>query len=440
MNIVDISFLILVLFSFAYIIGYNDTSNNTTTPTPTPKKSIIGFWKFADHVDVKSIVMARIIEIKKLAKENCKNTNEETCSKSIILEIVDKGVVYTEIFVFDEKNNNYVLTKDSVGTMIMNLNADDTLSMKPGNFILTRVSGYPPTIPESSTEKPLQPSKKSYFIAGKGGRAAFTNDTSGFQEVCGGGGAGGLIFVKNNIPILPTDKATQGEVNRKINDVEINGLDANPPTGLGGEGFGAGGGGAKFNIGGANPLGGRGADGFVYLIEDDAFITTDQIYKAKRTKYNAIAIGGGGAGGIGNNGFFGGFTGTGGSAGNVSNSIIPDVDIGSDIKITIGKGGVCDGTKKPPTSSNGGDTIVSVYNSISKKDDILLDAKGGISGGGVTGPVDLELIRSPSKGGAGVWDETTDTSVTLSKQRKPQDGGQFPKDSIDSLNLNIINI
>lgn len=427
---IDIFLYILTFLSVIYILFCNKTTTTPTTIPPAttttvvPVNNILGFWKFPDDFDASAIGLAKIIQIKKPELVDCINKNiidQSSCSDSIMIQIVNSGVTFSEILLF--QNGEYVFTND-FGTITIKSVNNNTINFTGINLI--RVSGLlEPTM--TTTTSPIL--IKPYFIAGKGGRAAFTTDSMSFENVCGGGGAGGLIFVnQNNVQILPVNKATEGD----------GGLSGNPPSGLGGEGFGAGGGGAKFNIGGSKPLGGRGADGFVYLIEDNAFITSDQVYKAKRNTYTAIMMGGGGAGGLGDNDSFEGFTGTGGSSGILSITEF-DVNLNSDITISIGKGGICrDNPDKIRTSSDGGNTVID-YIINNSRDTIV--AEGGASGGGELGPIDLSTVGGLAKGGEGVFDDTTEVSgvitVIKSKVRDPQNGREIPQMDIENLNFQI---
>lgn len=230
----------------------------------------------------------------------------------------------------------------------------------------------------------ISKSSQTIFKSGTGGKASFNNVPGKFQNTCGGGGAGGLLINDQ----LPVKSATEG----------VNGLSGNPPSGLGGIGFGAGGGGAGFLINGSySPIGGSGANGFVYIVEDKVLITTSQTYIAKKTTYKFIAMGGGGAGGLG--GYLSTFCGNGGCSGNIINTSI-SVALNSVLTITIGQGGVCVQNTTVPTlssSSPGGDTTIQ-----NSDGTVLITAKGGLSGGDVNGPNILTSSCGSAIGGLGV--------------------------------------
>lgn len=204
------------------------------------------------------------------------------------------------------------------------------------------------------------------FFAGTGGQSKNGMYQNNIDNKFGGGGAGGVV-ITSSIFNVPKIKAGDG----------IFGLDGKPPSGLGGEGFGAGGGGAGLWKDGSYYLcGGNGAQGFVYVVEDKRLITLTTDYEAVGDSYQFILMGGGGAGGLGSytNPLF---AGNGGCSGHIT--ITPPIKTykGQKFKIVIGNGGVCVQNQDKPLlskSNNGEDT------KIVENGKLIAIAKGGLSG------------------------------------------------------------
>jgi hypothetical protein len=171
------------------------------------------------------------------------------------------------------------------------------------------------------------------FSAGAGGIA-------GIAYFPGGGGAGGVLVYDNGTLLSPTTGATTGG-------------GANGGTGgTGGGGFGAGGGGGGYWFA-VGPLeGGRGANGFVYIMSNSAeyFTQTSTSYTFTSTGSVRILLMGGGAGG-GNNSVTNSRGGGGGGAGYLQTYNLT-VTAGTVATITVGGGGL--GT----VSQDGGTTSI----------------------------------------------------------------------------------
>ena len=218
-------------------------------------------------------------------------------------------------------------------------------------------STQPPIISQTSPPKPtFIPGQNIIFSAGYGGQSgspisplASENMNSGGG---GGGGAGGLVIYLSsgdnvNIPS------------------GVSGINASYGYGgFGGYGFGAGNGGNA----GASSSYSSAAQGFVYILDDNALFTSTQSYivSSNHSFITVILMGAGGLGGttisnIANNG---------GCSGNIVLTTIPSYP-GLNILVTVGAGFL-------PSST--GVSYVGAYSSISGSGITTVTAYGGFSG------------------------------------------------------------
>ena len=189
----------------------------------------------------------------------------------------------------------------------------------------------------------------------------------------GGGGAGGIVNVIND-NYAGSLFGTDGQISIRN------------PGGGGGAGYGCGGGGAGSSIFNKTYVGGDGTQGFVYIVEEDKFVTTDLTgYNPKYTgTYTFILLGGGGCGG---NGYP--VSGNGGDAGQLIIKKVRGVSITSKINITIGQGGKI--VNSIPEKA--GDTILSCVLSASTVEIIAIGASPAKSGDKAN--IQLYTIQSP---------------------------------------------
>ena len=208
------------------------------------------------------------------------------------------------------------------------------------------------------------------FSAGPGGNF--------FDSNGGGGGAGGIII--NVVKTINGDRGMNGGYQLK--------------GGVGGIGYGAGGGGAGSNSTTSYVLnGGKGTQGFVYIVEEDRLFTQDinDYIPSNTGTYTFILVGGGGCGGPGDLSNIN--SGNGGDAGQIVINKIKGILNNTKLNITIGTGGYYSQDNIP---QKGSDTIVSCTLSGGSK--VTLTAFGAYPGN--KGDKDnTQIYKSFSNGG-----------------------------------------